>query len=101
MLVDGFIAKHRAMIKEMRGLPGVIPERLMEADTVSLFSFSFFFVRFAFSFFFGSFFSFLFFFSVFLSVFFSLLSERSHETDAVRTGYIPPLCDAPIARIRV
>jgi hypothetical protein len=50
------------MIKEMRGLPVVISERLMEADTVSLFSFSFFFVRFAFSFFFGSFFFFLFFF---------------------------------------
>ncbi|EKX50014.1 hypothetical protein GUITHDRAFT_85567 [Guillardia theta CCMP2712] len=33
-LVDGFVSKHRAMIKEMRGLPGVIPERLEEADTV-------------------------------------------------------------------
>ncbi len=34
MLIDGFIAKHRAMIKEMRGLPGVIQERLHEANTI-------------------------------------------------------------------
>jgi len=34
VLIDGFISKHRAMIKEMRGLPGVIPERLHEANTI-------------------------------------------------------------------
>ena len=34
LLVDGFMAKHRAMIKEMRGLPGVLPERLHEAYTI-------------------------------------------------------------------
>ena len=34
LLVEGFLSKHRAMIKEMRGLPGVIPERLEEAYSV-------------------------------------------------------------------
>ena len=34
MLIDGFMTKHRQMIKEMRGLPGVMPERLHEANTI-------------------------------------------------------------------
>ncbi|KAJ1490462.1 hypothetical protein T484DRAFT_3331391 [Baffinella frigidus] len=34
VLIDGFMSNHRKMIKEMRGLPGVIPERLAEAQTI-------------------------------------------------------------------
>jgi len=32
--VDGFMQNHRKMIREMRGLPGVIPERFEEAKTI-------------------------------------------------------------------
>ena len=34
-IVDEALEKHRKMIREHRGVPGVIPERLLEAETVA------------------------------------------------------------------